>query len=102
MVNICYDLGTLDLLPISVYGMLYFVPRDKMHKVKLFEDFLEMLNQINQNDNAPVANNFYVSDNEKQRYEALFRTGLNETNAEFHSSNYIRRNCRFGLKRYVC
>ena len=25
-------LGTLDALPISVYGKLYFVPRDKMHR----------------------------------------------------------------------
>ena len=38
-------LETLDALPISVYGKLYFVPRDKMHKVDLFEDFLEELNR---------------------------------------------------------
>lgn len=60
-------LGTLDALPISVYGKLYFVPRDKMHKVDLFEDFLEELNRANQNDKALVANSFYVADDEKQR-----------------------------------
>lgn len=60
-------LGTLDALPISVYGKLYFVPRDKMHKVDLFEDFLEELNRANQNDKALVVNSFYVADDEKQR-----------------------------------
>ena len=60
-------LGTLDALPISVYGKLYFVPRDKMHKVDLFEDFLEELNRANQNEKALVVNSFYVADDEKQR-----------------------------------
>lgn len=60
-------LGMLDALPISVYGKLYFVPRDKMHKVDLFEDFLEELNRANQNDKALVVNSFYVADDEKQR-----------------------------------
>ena len=60
-------LGTLDALPISVYGKLYFVPRDKMHKVDLFEDFLEELNLANQNEKALVVNSFYVADDEKQR-----------------------------------
>ena len=60
-------LGTLDALPISVYGKLYFIPRDKMHKVDLFEDFLEELNRANQNDKALVVNSFYVADDEKQR-----------------------------------
>ena len=60
-------LGTLDALPISVYGKLYFVPRDKMHKVDLFEDFLEELNLTNQNEKALVVNSFYVADDEKQR-----------------------------------
>ena len=53
-------------LPISVYGKLYFAPRDKMHKVGLFEDFLEELNRANQNDKALVVNSFYVADDEKQ------------------------------------
>lgn len=60
-------LETLDALPISVYGKLYFVPRDKMHKVDLFEDFLEELNRANQNDKALVVNSFFVADDAKQR-----------------------------------
>ena len=78
-------LETLDALPISVYGKLYFVPRDKMHKVDLFEDFLEELNRANQNDKALVVNSFFVADDAKQRYEALFRKELSETDAEFGS-----------------
>ena len=54
-------------MPISVYGKLYFVPRDKMHKVDLFEDFLEELNRANQNDKALVVNSFFVADDDKQR-----------------------------------
>ena len=60
-------LETLDALPISVYGKLYFIPRDKMHKVNLFEDFLEELNRANQNDKALVVNSFFVADDDKQR-----------------------------------
>ena len=60
-------LETLDALPISVYGKLYFVPRDKMHRVDLFEDFLEELNRANQNDKALVVNSFFVADDDKQR-----------------------------------
>ena len=60
-------LETLDALPISVYGKLYFVPRDKMHRIDLFEDFLEELNRANQNDKALVVNSFFVADDDKQR-----------------------------------
>ena len=60
-------LETLDALPISVYGKLYFVPRDKMHKVDLFEDVLEELNRVNQNDKTLLVNSFFVADDEKQR-----------------------------------
>ena len=51
----------------SISAKLYFVPRDKMHKVDLFEDFLEELNRANQNEKALVVNSFYVADDEKQR-----------------------------------
>lgn len=60
-------LETLDALPISVYGKLYFVPRDQMHRVDLFEDLLEELNRVNRNEKALVVNSFYVADDAKQR-----------------------------------
>ena len=60
-------LKALDALPVSVYGRLYFIPRDKMHQVGLFEDLIEQLNHANRNDKALVVNSFFVADDAKQR-----------------------------------
>ena len=60
-------LKSLDALPVSVYGKLYFIPRDKMHKVDLFEDLIGQLDRANQNDKALVVNSFFVADDAKQR-----------------------------------
>ena len=38
-----------------------------MHKVDLFEDFLEALNHANRNDKPLIVNSFYVADDDKQR-----------------------------------
>ena len=38
---VTHYLASLDALPISIYGKLYFVPRDHMHRIDLFEDFIE-------------------------------------------------------------
>ena len=64
---VTHYLASLDALPISIYGKLYFVPRDNMHKVDLFEDFLEALNRANRNDKPLIVNSFYVADDDKQR-----------------------------------
>ena len=64
---ITHYLASLDALPISIYGKLYFVPRDHMHKVDLFEDFLEALNRANRNDKPLIVNSFFVADDDKQR-----------------------------------
>lgn len=60
-------LESLDALPISVYGKLYFIPRHSMHKADLFEDFLGELNRANRNEKALVVNSFFVADDTKQR-----------------------------------
>lgn len=60
-------LKSLDALPVSVYGKLYFIPRDKMHKVDLFEDLIEQLDRANRNDKALVVNSFFVADDARQR-----------------------------------
>ena len=60
-------LKSLDALPVSVYGKLYFIPRDKMHKVDLFEDLIGQLDRANRNDKALVVNSFFVADDAKQR-----------------------------------
>ena len=64
---VTHYLASLDTLPISIYGKLYFVPRDHMHKVDLFEDFLEALNRANRNDKPLIVNSFFVADDDKQR-----------------------------------
>lgn len=64
---VTHYLASLDALPISIYGKLYFVPRDNMHKVDLFEDFLEALNRANRNDKPLIVNSFFVADDDKQR-----------------------------------
>lgn len=55
---VTHYLASLDALPISIYGKLYFVPRHQMHKVDLFEDFLEALNEANRSDKPLVVNSF--------------------------------------------
>ena len=60
-------LSSLDALPISVYGKLYFVPRQHMHQVDLFEDFLDALNGANRSDKTLIVNSFFVADDDKQR-----------------------------------
>ena len=64
---VTHYLASLDALPISIYGKLYFVPRDHMHRIDLFEDFIEALNHANRNDKALVVNSFFVTDDDKQR-----------------------------------
>lgn len=64
---VTHYLSSLDSLPISIYGKLYFVPRHQMHRVDLFEDFLDALNDANRSDRPLVVNSFFVVDDDKQR-----------------------------------
>ena len=60
-------LESLDALPISVYGKLYFIPRHSMHKADLFEDFLDELQKANRHEKPLMVNSFFVADDTKQR-----------------------------------
>ena len=62
-------------------GRIYFIPRDYMPKLALFEDFIALLEQHNQHkyaDRLPLdANSMFVVDDEKQRSKmalAFYRT----------------------------
>ena len=46
----------MDTLPVSVYSKLYFILRDKVRKVDLFDDLIKQLNHANRNDKALVVN----------------------------------------------
>lgn len=60
-------LDRMQAIKISIYGRLFFVPRNYMQEVTLFEDFIEALNTHNQNTTTLVVNSMYVMDDEKQR-----------------------------------
>jgi hypothetical protein len=53
------------------HGKLYFVPRERMHKFDVFEEFVRLLEENNLHTGAkraPLdANGIYVTDDEKQR-----------------------------------
>lgn len=60
-------LEQMQAIKISIHGRLYFVPNSQMHQVTLFEDFIESLNDHNQNVTPLVVNSMFVMDDEKQR-----------------------------------
>lgn len=60
-------LDQMQAIKISIHGRLYFVPNSQMHRVTLFEDFIEALNAHNQNTTPLVVNSMYVMDDDKQR-----------------------------------
>ena len=92
---VTHYLASLDALPISIYGKLYFVPRDHMHKVDLFEDFLEALNRANRNDKPLIVNSFFVADDDKQREKmtAEFYTLVRKEAQEYQERAAYLINC---------
>lgn len=60
-------LRSLEATKVSSTGYLYFVPRQYMEKVDVFESFLEQLSELNRNDSALAVNSFYIIDDAKQR-----------------------------------
>lgn len=66
--TICVNfLRGIEATKITGNGHLYFVPRQFMAKVDIFEDFIEMVSRINRNETGLMCNSFYIIDDEKQR-----------------------------------
>lgn len=66
--TICLNfLRSLEATKISGNGHLYFVPRQFMAKVDIFEDFIEMVSKANKNNTRLMCNSFFIIDDEKQR-----------------------------------
>ena len=66
--TICLNfLRGLEATKLSVNGHLYFVPRHRMEKVDIFEDFIAALAKLNKTDNPLIANSIFVIDDAKQR-----------------------------------
>lgn len=64
-------LYSMQAVKMAVHGKMYFIPKDQMAKVDLFEDFIEALeahNRLVKHGRLPLdANSMFVADDEKQR-----------------------------------
>ena len=60
-------LRSLDATKLSIAGHMYFVPKTYMEKVDIFEDFINLLGDLNRNNTPLMVNSFYIIDDEKQR-----------------------------------
>lgn len=66
--TICTNyLRSIEATKLSITGHMYFVPRTYMDKVDIFEDFINLLGNLNRNDTPLMVNSFYIIDDEKQR-----------------------------------
>ena len=73
-------LNIMEAIKISIHGRLYFIPRNHMTLLNIFEDFIEALNTHNRNPAPLTVNSMYVLDDQKQRDKMA---------AEFY--NHIRK-----------
>jgi hypothetical protein len=64
-------IDSLQAVKLLAHGKMFFVPREHMHKLDVFEEFMQLLAQHNQHKNshkAPLdANSMYVVNDSKQR-----------------------------------
>ena len=66
--TICTNyLRSIEATKLSITGHMYFVPRNYMDKIDIFEDFINLLGGLNRNDTPLMVNSFYIIDDEKQR-----------------------------------
>ena len=66
--TICLNfLRELEATKLSVNGHLYFVPRHRMERVDIFEDFIAAVATLNKTGNTLIANSIFVIDDAKQR-----------------------------------
>ena len=90
-------LRSLEVTKLSVNGHLYFVPRHKMEKVDIFEDFISALAKLNKTDNPLIANSIYVIDDAKQRDKMTeeFYAAVKKEIAEYQerADYFIRSGC---------
>lgn len=74
----CYDteqvdtvikdlLGKMQANKISIHGNLYFIPKQYLSILNIFEDFISTIAQQNLNDGNVMSNSMFVVDDERQR-----------------------------------
>ena len=60
-------LRSIEATKLSITGHLYFIPRTFMEKVDVFEEFINLLGEMNRKGTPLMVNSFYIIDDEKQR-----------------------------------
>lgn len=87
---------SLSAVKLLVHGHMYFVPREYMHKLDVFEHLIERLEESNRHGNPkrmPMdSNSMYVVDNAKQREKmaAAFYRSVRRDIAEYQErANYL-------------
>lgn len=74
----CYDTEQVDAViqdlldrmqanKISIHGNLYFVPKQYLSVLNVFEDFISAISKHNLNDGRVMSNSMFVVDDERQR-----------------------------------
>lgn len=62
-------LSGMNAIKIQTHGHMYFVPRENMAQVSMFENFIEALDKHTQNEGSLVVNSLFVVNDEKQRHK---------------------------------
>jgi len=81
---------SLRAVKLTSHGKMFFIPRDHMHKLELFEDLIAQIEANNKHGNKsrlPMdANSMYVVDDAKQREKmaAAFYRSVQKEIAEYH------------------
>ena len=97
--TICTNfLKSIEATKLSITGHMYFVPRLSMEKVDIFEDFINLLGGLNQNNTPLVVNSFYIIDDEKQRDKMTeeFYSAVKKEIAEYQErcDYFIKSGCQ--------
>lgn len=97
--TICTNfLKGIEATKLSITGHMYFVPRTYMEKVDIFEDFINLLSELNKNNTPLVVNSFFIIDDEKQREKMTeeFYAAVKKEIAEYQErcDYFIKSGCQ--------
>jgi hypothetical protein len=101
-------LESMQANKISIRGRIFFVPKQNLNWVSLFEDFIGAISAKNSNIGNATCNSMFVVDDEKQRLKMKERRKfqgcnrpLDEKNRGFESEKSgLRRSPETGIKRH--
>jgi hypothetical protein len=89
-------IDSLQAVKLLAHGKMFFIPREHMQKLDVFEDFIQLLEQHNQHKNSrrsPLdANSMFVVDDAKQREKmasAFYRSARREIEEYSERANHL-------------